>query len=73
MTGDRTIWSIDIPSSRVWIRIVSNPLFPNRIVAPSPAPVPLSCHPHPDRPQPVQILSDTMAASVVPIGQTGRP
>jgi hypothetical protein len=74
VSGDSTIWSIDSPSSRTWIRIVWVPLCAKRTTGPrTPLPQPLSCHPHPDNPHPPHASRFTSVADVVPIRQTAAP
>src|SRR5688500_17303586 len=72
--GESTIWSIERPSSRTWIRIVCVPDVANRINGPStPTPQPLSCQPHPDNPQPEQSSRFISVALVLPIRNTAAP
>src|SRR5689334_10121732 len=65
---ERTIWSIENPSSRVWIRMVCAPVVWKEMVGPStPMPQPSSCQPQPEIPQPEQSSRFTSSALEVPM------
>src|SRR4051812_15942498 len=74
-SDESTIWSIDRPSSRVWIRIRCQPPAGNRIRPPLTlrAPHPSSSHPHSDTPQPEHSSRLNGSAEVVPISHRGLP
>src|ERR1043165_2033501 len=71
---ERIIWSIENPSSRVWIRIVCAPVVWKETVGPStPMPQPSSCQPQPESPQPEQSSRLTSSALVVPMRYEACP
>jgi hypothetical protein len=61
-----TIWSIDTPSSRDWMRSVCGPGVAKKIGAAS-DPYELSVHPHPETPAPDLSSRITDAAVVDPM------
>ena len=72
--GDNTIWSREIPSSRIWTRMVCGPGPAKYTSGPkTPAPHPLSCHPQPDSPHALHSSRFISAADVVPMRHVGAP